>query len=295
MITPVCGTNGALSFNASVNGIAIYLDNWAIKTLAKGDASLRQRFVAALHGGADILFSIAHAAEITGAQGASSVAFRTFLDELGPHWYPVEFLVFEVVKRESDGSTPDKSCFAEGMLKAFFVSRTSEYTPGSGKVIDLSERFFKLGDFVDWLAPERDSTLRSCAELDDVLKGWIDRLRAKFKKDPGWLDKALPKQQLNPSRAATFACWSLMRGLISDSGYQMKKGDGIDFCHAVMASAFANFATLDKQWKRRVESLPQPNRGTRIYYEPELGAMVDDIESALVQLKASRKSPLASP
>jgi hypothetical protein len=86
-----------------------------------------------------------------------------------------------------------------------------------------------------------------------------------------------------------------MRGLISDSGYQMKKGDGIDFCHAVMASAFANFATLDKQWKRRVESLPQPNRGTRIYYEPELGAMVDDIESALVQLKASRKSPLASP
>jgi len=50
---------------------------------------------------------------------------------------------------------------------------------------------------------------------------------------------------------------------------------------------------LDKQWKRRVENLPKPNRVPRIYYEPELGAMVDDIEAALVQIKASRKSPLA--
>jgi len=50
---------------------------------------------------------------------------------------------------------------------------------------------------------------------------------------------------------------------------------------------------LDKQWKRRVENLPKPNRVPRIYYEPEVGAMVDDIEAALVQIKASRKSPLA--
>ena len=71
-----------------------------------------------------------------------------------------------------------------------------------------------------------------------------------------------------------------MRTLIEESkAYQAKKGDGMDFCHAVVGSAFAHFAAFDKQWKRRVESLPQPNGLARIYYEPELDQMVTDIES----------------
>jgi hypothetical protein len=81
----------APTFEASVNGIPIYLDNFAIIALAKGDISLRQRFVSALHNGADLLFSIANGIEISGAQGASALAIKTFLDELGRHWYPVDF------------------------------------------------------------------------------------------------------------------------------------------------------------------------------------------------------------
>ena len=102
----------------------------------------------------------------------------------------------------------------------------------------------------------------------------------------------MPEQKFNPSRATAFLCYNLMRDLIADSGFQIKKGDGLDFFHAVIAGAFSTFATLDKQWKRRVENLPKPNRLPRIYYEPELGTMMNDIEAALMQLKASRKSPL---
>jgi hypothetical protein len=282
-----------LTFNATVNGIAIYLDNWAIKSLAKGDASLRQRFVATLHNGADLLFSIAHGVEVIGPQGASSLAFKTFLDEVGPHWYPIEFVVFEVMEREAAGMPPDRCCFAEDLLRAYFTNRISEHTRGSGKVIDLSEQFFRLGTFVDWLTPERQYFLEKNEEFDNLLRDSMGPLRAKFKQNPSWLDSAMPGTKFNPSKAATFAFSCLMRDLVSDSGYQLKKGDAIDFCHAVMASAFANFATLDNQWKRRVEKVTQFQRVQRIYYEPELGAMVDDIETALVQVKASRKSPLA--
>jgi hypothetical protein len=35
---------------------------------------------------------------------------------------------------------------------------------------------------------------------------------------------------------------------------------------------------IDKQWKRRVEGLPKPNKLARIYYQPELDKMVTDIE-----------------
>jgi len=59
-----------------------------------------------------------------------------------------------------------------------------------------------------------------------------------------------------------------------------------------MASAYANFAALDKHWKRRIANLPKPNSLARIYYEPELALMIADVESGLLQLK-SLKQPTA--
>jgi hypothetical protein len=293
MIRSFCAPNDELTFAASVSGIAIYLDNWAIKALAKDDPALGKRFIAVVHGGADLLFSTAHAVEIIGPQERSSEAFKTFLNQLGDHWYPVLLDVFEAAKREAKGLSTSKCCFDGEVLTAYFKSATSEHSPGSGKVIDLSEGFFRLGAFINWLSPQRYELRAKCAEFDKTVKESVGRLRARLKREPGWLDKALPQRQFHPSQAATFACESLIRELASDSGYQVRKGDGIDFCHAGMASAFATFATLDKQWKRRVENFPKPNKMARIYYRPQLGAMMDDIEAALVEFKSIRKSPLA--
>jgi hypothetical protein len=294
MIKAFCTPDGKPTFAASINGIAIYLDNWAIKALAKGDSALRERFVAAFtEGGADLMFSTGHAVEIIGPQGASSSAFKTFLNQLGDHWYPVELKVFEVAEREAKGLPASTCCLDEEVLTAFFQSATGDHSRGSGKVIDLSEGFFKLGPFIDWLSPRREEFRAMCEKFDEMMKESIGRLRARHKKEPGWLDKALPQQPFHPSRAAGFACVSLTRELVSDRGFQVRKGDGIDFCHAVMASAFATFATLDKQWKDRVENFPKPHKLPRVYYEPELGTMMDDIEAALTQVKSVRKSPLA--
>jgi hypothetical protein len=88
-----------------------------------------------------------------------------------------------------------------------------------------------------------------------------------------------------PSTPATFAHTGLIRCLVQEAkSYHLKKGDGCDFSHAVMGCAVATFATLDKQWKRRVETLPQPNGLAKIYYRPELNVMVADIEAALLAL-----------
>jgi hypothetical protein len=285
MIRAVCGSDGAPTFESSVNGIPIYLDNFAIKALAKGDVSIRQRFIAVLRNGADLLFSTANGVEISGAQGASALAIKTFLNELGPHWYLVDFNPHVVMERESAGLDPSRCCLAEELLRAYFSNQTSEHRPGSGKVIDLSEQFFRLGLFVDWLGPQRDDFLERSRAFDAELSTSIGKLRVKHKRNPGWLDRVMPPPQFNPRMAATFSFTFLMRELICDAGFQMKKGDGMDFCHAVMASSFAVFATLDKQWKRRVEKLPKPNRAARIYYEPELSTMVADIEAGLEQLK----------
>jgi hypothetical protein len=76
----------------------------------------------------------------------------------------------------------------------------------------------------------------------------------------------------------------LLRTLIVEAkSHQLKTGDGLDFCHAVMGSSFARVAALDKHWKRRVHNLPNPNGLACIYYSKELDKMVTDIESWVKQ------------
>jgi hypothetical protein len=81
---------------------------------------------------------------------------------------------------------------------------------------------------------------------------------------------------------ATFVFFGLMRNLILEAKSRpLRKGDGMDFSHAVLASAFSTVGTLDQQWKRRIENLPKPNRLAPIYSCQQLDRMVTDIESAL--------------
>jgi hypothetical protein len=92
----------------------------------------------------------------------------------------------------------------------------------------------------------------------------------------------LPPPRYDASRPATFVWEGLVRTLVLEQrAYQFKQGDGSDLCHAVMASAFATFATLDRQWKRRIVSLPKPNRLARIFYAPELDALIEGVEAAV--------------
>lgn len=275
MIRATSSLDAPLMFTATVSGLAVYLDNWAIIDLAKGDPSRRQRFVAALCGHGDLLFSSANAAELIGPKGKSSDAVKSFLDQLGCHWVPVELNPFKIVEREQKGVGLAEACISPDFMQAYFRDRTAGYSPGSGKVIDLSEDFFRLGAVLDWVA-ESDRIPKRSAEFDEVLKTIRVRQAEYERKAPALRWKPLP---FNPSQPATFACFNLLRTLIVESkSHRIKKGDGLDFCHAVMASAFAHVAALDKHWKRRVESLPKPNKLARIYYQPELDKMVTDIE-----------------
>jgi hypothetical protein len=76
--------HGKLDLFISVTGPAVYLDNFAVKELAKGDTLRRRRFLAAINRGAELLFSVANAAELTGFQDGSFREVRAFLEEIGP-------------------------------------------------------------------------------------------------------------------------------------------------------------------------------------------------------------------
>jgi hypothetical protein len=120
--------------------------------------------------------------------------------------------------------------------------------------------------------------------MDAALIKRIGEHRAAFERSPAWLDQHFPALPFSPSNPATFRYVNLIRNLLTSAKAQrIKRGDGLDFCHAVIGTAFASVATLDKHWKRRVESLPKPNGLAPIYYEPELDQMVTDVERWLRQ------------
>jgi hypothetical protein len=282
MLRATSEIDAPLTLHASVSGLAVYLDNFSLIRLAKHNSSRRQRFIAALQKGADLMFSITNAVELMGPQGDSLDAVRMFLNDVGSHWFPVELNPFEVTERELHGARHDQSCIATEFMKQYFAARTLGYTQGSGRIIDLSEHFFCLGAVLDWLTPQRVSILARTSDLDEALIKKINEHRSKHEGDHSWLDRAFPALPFREDKPATFTYVNLIRTLILEAkSHRLKKGDGCDFCHAVIASAFASVATLDKHWKRRIEGLPKPNKLARIYYEPQLDKMIDDIEAVL--------------
>lgn len=214
MLRATSGIDAPLTLHASVSGLAIYLDNFSLIRLAKHDSSRRRRFIAALHNGADLMFSVTNAVELMGPQGDSLNAVRAFLNEVGPHWFPVELNPFEVTERELQGARPDQSCIATDFMKQYFVARTSGHTPGSGRIIDLSEQFFRLGAVLDWLTPQRASILARTSDLDEALIKKINEHRSEYVGDAYWLDRAFPVLPFREDRPATFTYVNLVRTLI---------------------------------------------------------------------------------
>jgi hypothetical protein len=277
-----------LKFNASVSGIAIYLDNYALIDLAKHDPIRRQRFLDLIHSGADLLFSVANAIDLAGPQGRSRNLVRQFLNDIGPHWYPVELDVTEVVNREIKGAVPGESCLSKRFMKDYFVDRLRRIEK-SVPIIDLSAKFFRLGSVLDWVGEQRDSIQQGKIDLDTALTNKIRGYRSQFEQTPEFLDEQFPGLPFNRARPVTFVYINLIRHLITEAKqHPIKRGDGLDFSHAVISSAFANVAMLDKHWKRRIQSLPKPHGLARVYYSPELDKMVDEIDSWQSRTTAKR-------
>jgi hypothetical protein len=271
--------NGRPFTRATLSKCGIYLDTHTITGLAKSDPSRQRRFAAALIAGADLLFSVTNVMEIALLEQDSAVKVRTFLDSVGPHWFPVELDPLDVVQREMQGKFWAEACSSSKFMEDF---RNVQLMKSGGTILDLSADFFRLNTVMDWTHAQREPIGRGLRDMDAALITRIAQHRKKYDADPAWLDNTFPAVRFNQLRPATFTYFNLVRQLILDAkGFRLKKGDGLDFCHTVVGISFSKFATLDKHWKRRVAALPQPNGLAKVFYAPELDDFLDEIERSL--------------
>jgi hypothetical protein len=260
--------------NVSVNGPVVYLDNWAIIEFAKKDPVRRQRFIHALHSGVDLLFSATNAAELSGPQGWSAQAVRDFLDQIGPHWFPARLDATEVVRQELKG------VMAPFVDRDFFESLISYQVRRQASdvrnVIPISRDLLCLTAVLDWVGPQRDSISKTSAEFDDLIKKKMTDVHGLRKRDPASFEQKFPAIAFDPARPASFVYHNMLRVMAIEPN-SLKKGDGMDFCHAVVSFAFSTFAAIDTHWKRRLAHLP-PNRLARVYSHADLDRMITDME-----------------
>lgn len=291
--------NGRLTCVVNTEGrCTVYLDNFAIIGLAKGEPGRRERFVTAIRNSGSLLFSMANAIEIAGPKGASADAVRAFLDSIGCHWVPLELRPWEVTRKEAAGDILGAPISGE-FVNAYFQQRAYELSPGGKKLLDLSaDKFFRLSSVVDWVkkqtmvdpltGAEKPKVLIDAANIDKNLRKLIASARTECDKDTSLLDQIYPETPFDSKCPATFAMANLMRMLVKEAkAFQLKKNDGLDFCHAILGASAAIIATLDKQWKRRIENLPKPNGLARMFYEPELSDLVDLLEISVAKLNSS--------
>jgi|SRR6266542_4729545 len=282
MIEVVAKNPDTVTMRVTVRRLAVYLDNWAIVALAKDRTGLREGFLRALQNGADVLFSVTNASEIVGPTGASQDAVREFFTAIGPNWIPIEGpSIVDVMEREAKGEGRE-SCIAHDLLRKFFAGRNIQLH-GEQRIDFVQPGFFDLGFFLDWLAPQRDEIRRTMVSFDIVLREKLRQLRRGYDQNKSRFGSVMPRPTYNANTPATF-CWNgLIRLLVLEGkAYQWKRGDSADFCHALLAASYSQFATLDKHWKRRIELLPTPNSLASVYYEPELDRFVADVERAVV-------------
>jgi hypothetical protein len=269
----------------ATGGFSVYLDNDSLITLAKTrDTMLRDRFVAAIRAGGTLLFSLTNAIEISGPQEDSALAVRALLESIGPHWVPLELNPFKVVRREQREG-PEHAPVSREFMEAYFQRRAYDLSPGGSLIVDLSpETFFRLGSVLDWVQEERDTIRADIHVIDEALRTKLRELRVKYEEDPSALDRLLPPLAYDDSRPGTFVFVHLLRLLVVEAkAFQFKKNDALDFCHAVLGAAYGSLATLDKQWKGRIERLPKPSRLARMFYRPELPELVATLESLVAR------------
>ena len=278
MISFTARSDGAPEIKLSLNGVPVFLDQFAIKKLAKEDASRRLRFTEAMRKGGDLIFSVSNAAELTGPTGKSAEKIRKFLTGLGAHWFPVEMDAKLMSDREVSmlragnltGTARADNIACKQLAKDFFDDRL--VTQPRGELVDLSpDTFFDLGWFIEKLSRQRDSIITGKRQMGEVLRERIIAHRKKLDHDPNWIDSAFPIIPFDSRFPITFAYAHLIRILIAEAkSHQITENDGIDFSQAVIAASAAKLATLDKHWNRRVAKIPQPHGLAQVYDETRL-------------------------
>lgn len=223
----------------------LYLDHWALRHFSDNPLS-RERIIGVFRKKGTLLFSWTNVLEVAANSGASLKAIQFFLNEIGEHWFPVEFNPFEVIRREK-GFTHGNSnpCFASGFLEAYYPHISNEPLSLS-TVCDLTQ----------------DSTFKPAYRQNmenleqEILRTFHFWRSGELEND------GIPR--FDPNCPTMYVVEGFQR-LIQKETFNMGENDAIDFLHAAVPLAYGDFVLLDKHWADLAQKLKLPPDRVKVY------------------------------
>jgi hypothetical protein len=265
----VTKTNDHYDIKTTLRQPGVYLDQDSLADIARTDTR-RRHFLSTFGKKGTLLFSWTNAFDLSGPQGDSAAKIRDLLRGVGPHWVPLEMNPWKVVKKET-GQEPSNGtpCVSESFLRAY-------YPHVHGGPLDLAT-------VVDLIQKDRAAVQAEIRTLKTRTDAMVEKWRAQYRKDETRLDQVLPPETWDPNRPVAFLLRELERQVTREAkAFVWMPNDGVDFVHAAVAAACADFLVLDKQWKRRVLAVAPPRRYRWIYYRTELDEFLEAFEHAVV-------------
>ena len=236
----------------------IYLDHWALRHISD-DSSSRERVREVFKKKGTLLFSWANVLEVTANSGASLKAIQSFLNEIGEHWFPVEFNPFEVIRREKSFTPGDNNpCFASGFLKAYYP-HISDGSLSLSTVCDLTQD------------SEINSACRQHLEnVKEETKRTLTCWRSEILKNNG-------APHFDPNCPTIYVVEGFRR-LLQKETFNIDENDAIDFLHATVPIAYGDFVLLDKHWADLARKLKLPPNRVKVYPPRHIEEFLENLE-----------------
>ena len=244
--------------DAIIRGPSIYLDHWALRHFSS-DLPSRQRLVECFKQKGTLLFSWANVLEVSQNSGASLEEVRSFLNEIGEQWFPIEINAVKVIERERNFTAGnDNPCFASDFLKAYYPHISGE-PPSLRTVCDLPQ------DSEINLAC-RENLEKIKKEIRPVLFRW----RSEELENHGHL-------RFEPNRPTGYVL-ERFRRLFQKETFTIDENDVLDFLHATVSVSYGDFVLLDKHWVDLVGKLKLPPDRVKVYSPKYVEAFLKDLE-----------------
>ena len=142
MMSVDAGPDGLPVIVAKLEGVAVYLDNWAIIELANGDPKRRERFVNALKSCGSLMFSFTNSIELGEAEHEPANARALVPGRNRGALDPNRAKSVDGDGPRDRGQTNPTPCISTLFIETFTKDRMFEQSPGGSKVVDLSPENF---------------------------------------------------------------------------------------------------------------------------------------------------------
>ena len=259
---------GGLQADVNLGRPCIYVDYAGIADLAE-DAVLGERFKNGLLGKKGTLYvSWAHLLEIYGlGTGRTYDKIKAYLASFGANFVMMDCHAEGVIERERVYTEGEQNPSLDVDYIKLIMANWDSDKPFSFRILlqTIDSEPSSLSKFKEFHKQYRENIYRE-----------LERARKTYQTNPQTKRNLDQKQyrQVPGINSTEYLRDQLLREMIK-THEPLKKSDGLDYHHAVVALAYCDVVVLDKQWAARVQRFPAPTPMARVYKVGELKELVD--------------------